>query len=70
MKDYMKVEGHPSLVRDKNSGVVLNINNSEIKEARKRKKAWKEQQEELDSLKSEMKEMKLLLNKILEATNG
>lgn len=70
MKDYMNVQGHPGLVRDKNSGVVLNINSSEAREARKRKKVWKEQQEELDSLKSDVKEIKLLLNKILEATNG
>lgn len=70
MKDYMNVQGHPGLARDVNSGVVLNINSNEAREARKRKKVWKEQQEELNTLKSDVEEIKLLLNKILEATNG
>jgi len=66
----MQVKGHPGLARDKNSGIIMNINSNEVREARKRKKLWKEQQEELDSLKDDVKEIKLLLNKILEATNG
>jgi len=66
----MQVKGHPGLARDKNSGIIMNINSTEVREARKRKKLWKEQQEELSSLKDDVKEIKLLLNKILEATNG
>ena len=70
MSKYIQVKGHPGLARDKNSGIIMNINSNEVREARKRKKLWKEQQEELDSLKDDVKEIKLLLNKILEATNG
>lgn len=70
MSKYIAVKGHPGLVRDKGSGVIMNIDSNEIREARKRKKLWKEQQEELKSLKDDVKEIKLLLNKILEATNG
>lgn len=70
MKDFTGVKGHPGLVRDKGSGAILNINNNEIREARKRKKLWKEQQEELNTLKNDVSEIKLLLNKILEAKNG
>lgn len=70
MSKYIEVKGHPGLVRDRDSGVIMNINSNEVREARKRKKLWKEQQEELNSLKDDVKEIKLLLNKILEATNG
>lgn len=66
----MQVKGHPGLARDKNSGIIMNINSTEVREARKRKKFWKEQEEEISTLKNDVKEIKLLLNKILEATNG
>lgn len=77
MGKYLRVDGTPNLVRDKVTGAILNINNSEVKQARQRKKAWKEQQEktesltsEIDSLKRDICEIKTLLGRILEVSNG
>ena len=77
MGKYAKVEGNPSLVRDKISGAILNINSNEIRQARKRKKLWQEEKEkterlsvEVSDLKNDMKEIKSLLNKILEVSDG
>lgn len=66
MNKYIKVNGHPGLVRDKNSGAILNFNDAEIKQARQRKRLWKEQQEELNSLKQDMVEIKTMISQLLE----
>jgi wobble nucleotide-excising tRNase len=77
MAKYMKVEGNTSLVRDKASGAILNINNSEASQARLRKQQrmlakekHNELRDEVDEIKRDVNEIKDLLNKILEATNG
>lgn len=66
MKDYINVENHNDLVRDKNSGVILNINTKEVELARERKRKRKLQEQELQNLKDEVSEIKSLLNKIIE----
>ena len=73
MANYLKVEGHKDLVRDKQTGVVLNINKKETLLAIERKRIRKEKEKELesmkedvDTLKSDMVEIKSLLNKIAE----
>ena len=73
MTNYLKVEGHKDLVRDKQTGVVLNINKKETLLAIERKRIRKEKEKELesmkedvDTLKSDMVEIKSLLNKIAE----
>ena len=73
MVNYLKVEGHKDLVRDKQTGVVLNINKKETLLAIDRKRIRKEKEKELesmkedvDTLKSDMVEIKSLLNKIAE----
>ena len=77
MSKFMKVDGNPGLVRDKSTGAILNINNNEIRQARKRKKVWQEEKEkterlsnEVSDLKKDMNDIKSLLNKLLEVTNG
>ena len=70
MNRYIKVEGHTGFVRDKNTGAVLNINTNEMDRAVKRKAQRRKEKEELRTLKQDVSEMKVLLNKILEATNG
>ena len=37
MSRHVKVEGHPDLVRDRNSGAILNINSNAMTAARERK---------------------------------
>jgi hypothetical protein len=74
MKDdmqYINVEGSGGMVRDKETGAILNTNKSEIERARMRKIISKKKEEEFDDMKTDIKElkdnmveMKTLLNKI------
>ena len=66
MSDYIKVEGHPNLVRDKNSGVILNINKSELEANRIRKQKQREKDNEIEQLKNDVSEIKSMLNKLVE----
>jgi len=66
MSNYAKVKGHPNLVKDLNSGVILNINKTEIESARLKKQKAKQQEEDLSNLKNEVSEIKNLLNKLIE----
>ena len=63
---YIKVEGHNNLARDPNNGAIININTSEMTQARIRKYNWKKQQNEIKSLRSELSDMKLLLKNLIE----
>lgn len=62
----VKVEGHNNLVRDKNSGAILNINKLEVEAARKRKALRKQKDREFEDLKNEVGEIKNLLHKLIE----
>jgi hypothetical protein len=71
--DKLKVEGHADLVRDANTGAVVNINRPEAALARQRKYNWRVQQQEQDQLKSDvdqlkndMSDIKDLLTKLVE----
>jgi len=68
--DLIKVEGHNGLMRDRNTGAVLNINSNEIdriKELRQRQREAKASQEqEINQLKSDVSEIKMMLSKIVE----
>jgi hypothetical protein len=66
MSKFLKVEGHKDYVRDQATGVILNINKSEMNLARERKRIRKEKEKELDNLKNEVSEIKQLLNRIIE----
>jgi len=66
MSNYIKVEGHPNLVRDRNSGVILNINKSELNANRIRKEKQKEKDNEIEQLKNDVSEIKSMLNKLVE----
>jgi hypothetical protein len=73
MRNYVQVEGHSGLVRDKRSGAILNINSTDIEKARKakalkRKSILKNEilETQVHDLQNEMVEVKGLLNKILE----
>ena len=62
----INVEGHSNLVRDTNSGAILNINKSEVEIARARKEARRQKDRELEDLKNEVGEIKNLLHKLIE----
>ena len=63
---HMKVKDHPGLVRDLNSGAILNINTEEIERARERKRLRKQKEQEFEDLKNEVSEIKELLLKLVE----
>jgi hypothetical protein len=56
--DKIKVEGFSDLVRDKNTGAVININRTESDLARKRKHNWRSQMQEQEQLKSDVDQLK------------
>ena len=68
--NLIKVEGHNGLMRDKNTGAILNINSNEIdriKELRRNQREVKASQEqEINQLKSDVSEIKMMLSKIVE----
>lgn len=66
MKEYLKVEGYSGLVKNPKTGVVLNINETEIASAKKRKKKKQELEQEVQDLRSEMSEIKHLLQQLVE----
>jgi hypothetical protein len=66
MSDYIKVEGHPNLVRDRKSGVILNINRNELNTNRIRKEKQREKDKEIEQLKNDVSEIKSMLNKLVE----
>lgn len=71
--EYKKIHGYTGLVKDVNTGAVINLNAQEGINARARKMKWKQQQEEFENMKESVKELKTdvsdiknLLNKIVE----
>ena len=73
MTEYLKVEGHKDLVRDVNSGAIINRNRSAYEMAKKRAAEAQKQRDEIRSatreintLKCEMHEIKNLLLQIVD----
>jgi hypothetical protein len=63
--DYIKVEGHDGLVRDENTGAILNLDNSAI-EARRKSKHLSSALEDINMLKNEISEIKSLLRELVQ----
>jgi|TARA_R100000030_G_scaffold89014_1_gene73121 hypothetical protein len=70
MSRHVKVEGHPDLVRDKNSGAILNINSNAMTAARERKKLFNDRQQEIEDIKRDVTDIKNILMKLVEGKNG
>ena len=68
--NYLKVKGHENLVRDKDTNVVININRSEIEQAKKRKAERIKKEQEINNLKNEVSEIKSMLTKVIEKLDG
>ena len=67
---YIKVEGHNGIVKDTDTGMILNINKQEISAARKRKLERREKEKEFENLKNEVSDIKNMLTKIIEKLDG
>lgn len=72
--NWMPVENKPGLVRDRRSGAIISINNSdEIEKARRAKQAKRDQikqqaqlREDVDNLKNDVQDIKSMLTKLVE----
>tara|TARA_Y100001978_G_scaffold58176_1_gene52348 strand:- start:1000 stop:1218 length:219 start_codon:yes stop_codon:yes gene_type:complete len=67
---FVKVDGHEGYVKNTETGVVLNVNKSEIEAARRRKALKKQQEEDINNLKNEVSDIKNMLGKIIEKLDG
>ena len=67
---FIKVDGHEGYVKNTETGVVLNVNKTEIEAARKRKALKKQQEEDINNLKNEVSDIKNMLGKIIEKLDG
>lgn len=65
-KKYIQVEGNSGLVRDRETGAILNANVTEIQKARLKKNKEKQQELEIQELKKDVSEIKVLLTKLVE----
>jgi len=72
IKNYAHVEGHPDLVRDMNSGAIINRNRSAYDRAKKRaveaqisRDKIRDTTRDINILKSEMHEIKSLLKQLV-----
>ena len=70
MSRHVKVEGHPDLVRDRNSGAIVNINSNAMTAARERKKLFNDRQKEIDEIKKDVSDIKNILMQLIEDKNG
>ena len=62
--DFAKVEGHDGLVRDQNTGAILNLDNAAV-EARRKSKHLSSALEDINMLKNEIFEIKSLLRELI-----
>ena len=64
--NYIKVEGETGLVRDKESGAILNTNVSEIHAAKIRKTKQRKEKAEMQELKDDVQQIKQMLNQLMD----
>ena len=70
MNKHIKVEVYIDLVRDRNSGAILNINSNAMTAARERKKLFNDRQEEIENIKKDVSDIKNILLKLVEDKHG
>lgn len=61
----IRIEGHPNLYRDENSGAIVNYDTLEYQQYIKMKKQKIDQKKEIDNLKLEVSEIKNLLMELI-----
>jgi len=66
--NYIKVKGHDGLLRDKNTGAIINHDPSAI-EARRKLKSLNTALEDINILKDEISEIKSLLKELIKNGN-
>ncbi len=67
---YIPVEGNKDLVRDPNTGAILNTNKKAYFRAVQEKQRKNQENSEYESLKTEVAELKSMLAQLLEKVNA
>lgn len=70
MTEYIKVEGHSSLMRDSESSAIVSTDTNAWSLYKLRKENYKKQVEEINNIKSDMNDIKQILNQLVEKING
>ena len=63
---YIPVQDKPGLVKNKDTGVILNINKTEVEQARERKRLRKQKDQELENIKNDIRDLKEMVLKLIE----
>lgn len=66
MNNYKQVEGHPDLVKDPITGMILNINKDKINQAKRARAQKIAERQELEKIKSDINDIRQMLLKLLE----
>ena len=66
MERFIRVEKHPDLVRDLETGAILNINTDNIRKQKQALLQKRKDKQEIDQLKNDVGEIKSLLQQLLE----
>jgi len=72
-KRYLPVKDNPNLVKDMDTGAVININKKEIQKRRQYKEKIREEREKInkiDKLEEDIDEIKSLLHQLIGKSNG
>lgn len=70
MKNLIKVDGYPDLMRDQDTGMIISINKHKSSHYKNVREQMKRERQELEQLKSDVSEIKSLLTKLLENANN
>lgn len=62
----VKADNSPGLARDLNTGAIININNTELNQAREAKRLRKQRDKEFEQMKNDIDDIKLMLTQIAE----
>lgn len=63
---FDKVHGHPDLLKDPQTGLIVNINTSKAKAVKAAREQKLKEKAELDALKADVSDIKSMLGKLIE----
>ena len=63
--EFVKVSGHDGLVRDQNTGAIINLDDCAI-ESRRKSKQLSSALDDINKLKNEVSELKSLLRELIQ----
>ena len=63
--DYTKIKDNEDLVKDKNSGAILNINNDALRAYRQAREKNMRMHEKVNQMENDISEIKSLLNELV-----